>query len=63
MVPEDVDDVRGGRPELRELRHKSLRVRRKVPGEDDDVGLGVVRGHRSTMLKVEIGEELDLHRW
>ena len=62
VVPEDVDDVRGGSPELRELRHKPLRVGRKITCEDDDVGLGVVLGHRSAVLKVEIGEDLDLHR-
>ena len=63
VVPEDVDDVRGGSPELRELRHESPRVGRKVAGEDDDVGRGVVLGHRSTMLEVEIGKDLNLHRW
>lgn len=63
VVAEDVDDVRGGRPELRELRHKSLRVRREVAGEDNDVSLGVVLRHRATMLNVEVGEDLDLHRW
>ena len=63
VVPEDVEDVRGTSPELRELRHESLRIGREVAGEDDDVGLGVVRGHRSTMLKMEIGEDLDLHGW
>ena len=62
VVPEDVEDVRGSSPELRELRHKSLRVGREIAGEDDDAGLGVVLGHPPTMLKVEIGEDLDLHR-
>ena len=63
VVPEDVDDVRGRSPELRQLRHQSLRVGRKVAGEDDDIGLGMVLRHRSAMLEVEIGEDLDLHRW
>ena len=62
VVPEDVEDVRGGGPPVAEPSDEPFAVGREVPGEDDDVRLGNVRRDRAAVLEVQVGEDLNLHR-
>ena len=61
VVPEDVEDVRGARPVIRNLVNKPFGVGRKVARKDDDVRRRVVLRHKAAALEVEVGEDLDLH--
>ena len=61
VVPEHVEDVRGARPVIRKLVNKPFGVGREVARKDDDVRRRVVLRHVAPMLKMEVGEDLDLH--